>query len=192
LSRKLFIPVALLLLTIALVAVACGGVLRPVVLPTLPAEIPAYAAVDPATGLHMTGTPVVIDLKTYRLKIDGKVDHPLELTYDDLRLMPRVTASPTLVCPGVFEDVASWSGVPLKMLLEKAGVQPGATKIQMKAADGHYGHLPLDQALKPENFVAYELGGQPLPVLHGFPLRAVLPGQTGSLWVKWLLEIEVQ
>jgi DMSO/TMAO reductase YedYZ molybdopterin-dependent catalytic subunit len=62
----------------------------------------------------------------------------------------------------------------------------------MKAADGHYSYLPLDQALRPENFLAYELMGQPLPVLHGFPLRAVLPGQTGSLWVKWLLEIVVQ
>jgi DMSO/TMAO reductase YedYZ molybdopterin-dependent catalytic subunit len=192
LPRKLFSLFALLLLTAALTVVACGGVLQPVVVPTLPAEIPAYAAVDPATGLHMTGTPVAIDLTTYRLKINGKVDHPLELSYDDLRLMPKVTASPTLVCPGLFEDVASWSGVPLKMLLEKAGVQPGATKIQMKAADGHYGYLPLDQALKPENFLAYQLRGQPLPVLHGFPLRAVLPGQTGSLWVKWLLEIEVQ
>jgi len=192
LPRRLFLLVAFLLAVAALTALGCGGVLRPLVVPTLPAEIPAYGSVDPATGLHMTGTPVVIDVKTYRLKIDGKVDHPLELTYDDLRLMPRVTASPTLVCPGVFEDHAAWSGVPLKTLLEKAGVQPGATKIQMKAADGHYGYLRLDQALKSENFLAYELGGQPLPVLHGFPLRAVLPGQTGTLWVKWLLEIVVQ
>ena len=189
---RLCAVVSFLLLAIALTALGCGGILRPLVVPTLPAEIPAYGSVDPATGLHMTGTPVVIDVKTYRLKIDGKVDHPLELTYDDLRLMPKVTASPTLVCPGAFQDVASWSGVPLKMLLEKAGVQPGATEIQMKAADGHYGYLALDRALEPENFLAYELRGQPLPVLHGFPLRAVLPGQVGSLWVKWLLEIVVQ
>ena len=189
---KLFTLVAFLLLATAPAALGCGGVLQPLVVPTLPAEIPVYGSVDPATGLHMTGTPVVIDVKTYRLKIVGKVDHPLELTYDDLRLMPKVTASPTLVCPGAFQDVASWSGVPLKMLLEKAGVQPGATEIQMKAADGHYGYLALDRALEPENFLAYELRGQPLPVLHGFPLRAVLPGQVGSLWVKWLLEIVVQ
>ena len=189
---RLYAVVSFLLLAIALTALGCGGILRPLVVPTLPAEIPAYGSVDPATGLHMTGTPVVIDVKTYRLKIDGKVDHPLELTYDDLRLMPKVTASPTLVCPGAFQDVASWSGVPLKMLLEKAGIQPGAAKIQMKAADGHYGYLALDRALEPQNFLAYELKGQPLPVLHGFPLRAVLPGQVGSLWVKWLLEIVVQ
>lgn len=189
---RLFAVVALLLSAVVLTALGCGGVLQPVVVPTLPAVIPEYAAVDPATGLHMTGTPVVVDIKTYRLKIDGKVDHPLALTYDDLRLMPKVTGSPTLVCPQSFVDKATWSGVQLKTLLEKAGVQPGAKEIKMKAADGYSAYLDLKIALKPENFLAYELEGKTLPVLHGFPLRAVLPDQQGNRWVKWLLEIEVQ
>ena len=168
------------------------GALEPIVVPTLPAKIPGYTEVDPATGLHMTGTPKVIDLASYRLKVDGKVTHPLSLSYDDLRRLPKVTATPTLVCQGFFTDITTWSGVPLKTILEMAGVQPDAKQILMRAADGYSASLSLDEALKPENFLAYEWMGQPLPVLHGFPLRAVIPGQDGSRWVKWLLQIVVE
>jgi DMSO/TMAO reductase YedYZ molybdopterin-dependent catalytic subunit len=186
------LALTLVLLSLAALAAGCGNELKPVTAPTLPATIPEYAEVDPATGLHMTGTPTVIDLNTYRLKVGGKVDHPLELTYDELRSMEKVTASPTLVCPGLFEDVAAWSGAPLMAVLDKAGVQAGAKDIQMKDADGYAVYVPLQEALRPENFLAYELSEEPLPVLHGFPLRAVLPGQSGNRWVKWLLEIDVQ
>jgi DMSO/TMAO reductase YedYZ molybdopterin-dependent catalytic subunit len=161
-----------------------SSVLEPIVVPTLPDVIPGYAELDPATGLHVTGTAQVIDVASYRLKVDGKVDRELSLSYDDLRRLPKVTATPRLVCPGVFEDTATWSGVPLKTILDMAGVQPDATEIRMNAADGHWSVLALDKAFKPENFLAYELADQPLPVLHGFPLRAVLPDEYGSLWVK--------
>ena len=62
----------------------------------------------------------------------------------------------------------------------------------MLKAKSYSTSLSLDEALKPENFLAYEWMGQPLPVLHGFPLRAVIPGEYGSVWVKWLLEIVVE
>jgi sulfite dehydrogenase (cytochrome) subunit A len=140
----------------------------------------------------LTGTPKVIDLASYRLKVDGKVTRLLSLSYDELRLLPKVTATSTLVCPGFFVDTAAWSSVPLKTILEMAGVQPCAKQIIMKAADDYSAVLSLDEALKPENFLAYEWMGQPLPVLHGFPLRAVIPGQPGNCWVKWLLEIVVE
>jgi DMSO/TMAO reductase YedYZ molybdopterin-dependent catalytic subunit len=169
-----------------------AGDLEPIVMPTLPAKIPGYTEVDPATGLHVTGTPTVVDLASYRLTVDGKVAHPLSLSYDDLRRLPKVTATPTLVCQGFFTDTTTWSGVPLKAILEMSGVQPGAERINMKSADGYSSTLDLDEALKPENFLAYEWMGQPLPVLHGFPLRAVIPGHNGNVWVKWLLEIVVE
>ena len=168
------------------------GELQPIVVPTLPAKIPGYTEVDPATGLHMTGTPKVIDLASYRLKVDGKVTHELSLSYDDLRRLPKVTATPTLICQGFFTDITTWSGVPLTTILEMAGVQPDAEQITMKSADGYSASLGLDEALKPENFLAYEWMGQPLPVLHGFPLRAVIPDQNGNRWVKWLVEIVVE
>jgi DMSO/TMAO reductase YedYZ molybdopterin-dependent catalytic subunit len=198
-KRLMVLAGLLLVLTLAgCEAVTPGAVtstiagLRPVVTPTLPAEIPGYAELDPATGLHVTGTPKVIDVETYRLKVDGKVEHELSLSYDDLRRLPKVTATPTLVCAGYFEDTTTWSGVPLQTILAMAGVHPDATEIVMKAADDYYATLALDVALAPENFLAYEWMGQPLPALHGFPVRAVIPSEHGHRWVKWLLEIVVQ
>jgi DMSO/TMAO reductase YedYZ molybdopterin-dependent catalytic subunit len=165
--------------------------LQPIVVPTLPVKIPGYGEIDPATGLHVQGTPKVIDLVSYRLMVNGKVAHPLSLSYDDIRRLPMVTATPELICPGVFTDTATWSGASLKTILEMAGVAPDAKEIRVNGGDGHYSYLDLKYALVPENFLAYQLRGQTMPVLQGFPLRAVLPGQTGSLWVKWLLEITV-
>ena len=166
--------------------------LQPIVVPTLPATIPGYGQVDPATGLHVQGTPKVVDVASYRLKVDGKVANSLSLSYGDIRRLPKVTATPELICPGVFTDTATWSGASLKTILEMAGVASDATQIRVNGADGHYSYLDLKYALVPENFLAYELRGQTMPVLQGFPIRAVLPGQTGSLWVKWLLEIVVE
>jgi DMSO/TMAO reductase YedYZ molybdopterin-dependent catalytic subunit len=168
------------------------GQLEPILTPTLPATIPGYAEVDPATGLHMTGTPQVIDPATYRLRVEGKVSNELSLSYDDLRRLPQMTATPTLNCPDTFVDIATWSGVPLGTILTMAGLKPEATKIRMDAADGYSFTLGLEDALRPENFLAYEWEGQPLPVLHGFPLRAVIPSKAGAAWVKWLTAIVVE
>ncbi len=165
--------------------------LTPVAQPTMPAEIPGYVQQDPATGLHMTGRPQLIELATYRLQVTGLVDRPLSLTYDELRCMPKVVQECKLVCPGFFQDIATWGGVPLNYVLGLAGVQPDAQYILMVSADGYWTSLPLGDALAQENFLAYEQTGKPLPVLHGFPVRAVLPLQPGGKWVKWLVEIQV-
>jgi len=166
--------------------------LEPIVVPTMPEVIPPYLGADPETGLTMTGTPTLVDFDTYRLKVSGKVDQELSLTYDDLRRMPKLTATPTLECVGYFKDVATWSGASLKTILEMAKVQPGSTRIAFKGADGYEISMILENALAPENFLAYELEGKTLPVLQGFPLRVVIPSYDGSVWVKWLLEIVVE
>ena len=180
------------LATTSTTATAETSSLEPIVVPTMPSVIPGYLEVDPATGLHMTGTPTVVDFASYRLKVNGKVKQELSLTYDELRLLPKVTATPTLVCDRSFVDTATWSGVQLKMILEMAGLQSEAIRIRLKGADGYSASLNLQEALAPENFLAYELEGQTLPVLHGFPLRAVFPGKNGFVWAKWLLEITVE
>ena len=166
--------------------------LPPVVVPTQPAVIPGYTELDPSTGLHMTGTVQNIDLTTYRLKISGKVDHPLSLTYDELRCLPKLTARPTLICKGYFEDVATWSGASLKTILNIAGVQSDAKSITLVAAGGFESYIPLVEALREDNFLAYEWASQPVPILHGFPVRAVLPSMFGNRWVKWLTEVRVE
>jgi DMSO/TMAO reductase YedYZ molybdopterin-dependent catalytic subunit len=165
--------------------------LSPLIAPTRPAETPGYTELDETTGLHMTGTPQEIDLASYRLKVTGLVDHPLSLTIDELRCLPKITASPELVCPGFFLDEATWAGASLVAVLEMAGIQKEATTIWMSADDRKEAYVLLENALDEKNFLAYEWAGQPLPVLHGFPLRAVFPSRTGTLWVKWLTDIRV-
>jgi DMSO/TMAO reductase YedYZ molybdopterin-dependent catalytic subunit len=165
--------------------------LTPIVTPTRPAEVPGYTELDPATGLHMTGTAQAIDLDSYRLIITGTVDHPLALTYDDLRCMRKVELRCTLICPGFFEDEATWAGVPLVDVLERAGMQPGAAGLRLSSADGYSTLVTLPAATSEDNFLAYEWEGEPLPILHGFPVRAVFPELGGSFWVKWLIRIEV-
>lgn len=166
--------------------------LKPIKIPKLPKNIPGYTQLDEATGLHVTGSPIVVDFKSYLFKVTGLVDNPLTLTYDELRCMPKISSNAELVCPGFFVDVANWSGVPIKYLIELAGINPTAQQIILVSADGYERNIDLDQALAEENIIAYEWEGQPLPVLHGFPLRAVIPSMDGSFWVKWLVEIRVE
>ncbi len=166
----------------------CG--LPPIVVPT-PAPDPGYANLDPSTGLHVTGNAQLVDLATYRLRVSGKVDHPLELTYDQIRCLPRVQASPDLVCPGFFNDYATWAGTPIAEILALAGVQDGASLVEFVSADGYSSSMAVETALNRTNFLAYEWNGQPLPRLHGFPLRVVMPGALGSKWTKWVVEIHV-
>jgi DMSO/TMAO reductase YedYZ molybdopterin-dependent catalytic subunit len=140
----------------------------------------------------MTGRPQEIDLASYRLKVSGKVDSPLSLTYDDLRCMPRIQTSSVLICPGFFEDEATWAGASLEYVLELAHPQVEATSISLVGADGYSAGLTLQQAHSGNNYLAYEWEGKPIPILHGFPVRAVFPSLQGNKWVKWLVEIIVE
>ncbi len=166
-------------------------VLPPLIMPATPEKLPGYAELDKSTGLHVTGTMQLIDQKRYRLEVTGKVNHPLSLSYDELRCMPRTEARLTLICPGVFEDVATWAGTPLKYILELAQVQPDATGINLVGADQYSAPMSLKAASSAASFLAYEWERKALPRLHGFPLRAIFPGSEGNQWVKWLVRIEV-
>jgi DMSO/TMAO reductase YedYZ molybdopterin-dependent catalytic subunit len=164
----------------------------PYTVPTLPDKIPGWNELDESIGLHITGHYQVIDPVTYRLKISGSVNNPLELTYDQIRCLPKVTANPGLVCPGVFLDQATWTGVTLKTILDLAGMQAGANDLVLISADGYRTEMTLKEALQKDSFLAYEVNGQTLPILHGFPIRAVFPDMPGAKWAKWLVEIQVK
>jgi DMSO/TMAO reductase YedYZ molybdopterin-dependent catalytic subunit len=167
----------------------CG--LVPVVAPT-PAQDPGYTGLDRSTGLHVTGSMQLIDPVAYRLRVTGKVEPPLELTYDEIRCLPKVQASPVLNCPGFFIDEATWAGTPIAEILALTQVQEGASAVEFISADGYKTSLLLEMAQDRVNFLAYEWEGEPLPRLHGFPLRVVIPGAQGNQWTKWLVEINVE
>jgi DMSO/TMAO reductase YedYZ molybdopterin-dependent catalytic subunit len=164
----------------------------PLAMPSTPAQVPGYAALDPSTGLHMTGTPQHLQVASYRLKVTGKVLHPLSLSYDDLRRMPRLATRDPIVCRGYFEDYAHWAGAALEALLDRAGTRPGAKELELVSADGYSATVTLAEARSGYALLAYEWEGKALPVLHGYPIRAAFPGLPGNRWVKWLVEIRVQ
>ncbi len=139
-----------------------------------------------------------IDLETWRLRVTGMVDQPLELSFDDLSNMRQVEADITLSCVsnevgGDLVDNARWRGVPLAELLEQAGVRPGADQVVGRSVDGWTGGFPTAAALDGRDaLVALGMNGEALPVVHGFPARLVVPGLYGYVSAtKWLSEIEL-
>jgi DMSO/TMAO reductase YedYZ molybdopterin-dependent catalytic subunit len=176
-------------LRVALPTQSCAR--EAVVVPTGAPLPESYDGLDLSTGLHVTGRAPSIDLETYRLSVTGKVDNPLSLDYAELRCMPKVRTRCPLVCPGTFTDTATWAGVPIEHVLEQAQVQPGASSLVFVSADGYSTLVYLDDVRASQGFLAYEWEGEPLPILHGFPVRVVLPGLDGNKWAKWLVRIEV-
>jgi DMSO/TMAO reductase YedYZ molybdopterin-dependent catalytic subunit len=169
-----------------------------------------------------TATPA-IDPATWRLRVTGNaVRWPLELTYDELRALPARTATAVIECAGNGRSffaaqqgqavsgtgwqlgavgAARWRGVPLSVLLHRAGLRRSAVDVLPEGLDApvtgggvDQGHvrrpLPIDKALD-DVLVAYEMNGEPLPADHGFPARLVVPGWVGIASIKWLGSIEV-
>ncbi len=160
----------------------------------------------------------VLDPADWRLRVTGRVDRPLDLGLDDLRAMPARSVTVTLECAGngrarqeprpqsqpwLVEAVgnATWTGVPLRLLLESAGVRDDAVDVVFTGADhgvergveqDYQRGLAVGDALADDVLVAYEMNGQPLPPQHGFPARLVVPGWYGMAQVKWLVGIEVR
>ena len=157
---------------------------------------PGYApSVLTAIGdLGRTGRPIDVDIESYRLVVDGLVERPLSLSYDEMLSYPSVTQVPRLECPGLFVNYAEWTGPMVRTLLHVAGVKPEATAVEF--SDGserpYRRTLTLEQALRDDTYLAYEVNGETLPVEHGYPVRLVVGSEQGSYWVKWLFHIEVK
>ncbi|MEV5104080.1 sulfite oxidase [Streptomyces massasporeus] len=187
----------------------------------LPLEALRHDVTPP--GLHYVLThydiPYVPDATAWRLTVGGRVRHPLSLSPARLHAYPAVTTRVTLECAGngrallsprpvsqpwLVEAVgtADWTGVPLRLLLREAGVEPDAVDVVFTGADhgvergveqDYRRSLPLGVAIgdDPEVLVAYAMNGAPLPPQHGSPLRLVVPGWYGMAQVKWLRDITV-
>jgi len=140
-----------------------------------------------------------LDVDTWSMKITGMVDTELEFTFDDLLDMDPVEEYVTMSCVsnevgGDLVGNAKWLGVPLKKLLDKAGVQPGATQIVGRSVDGWTGGFPTEYLDDPDRvaLVALAMNGEPLPLEHGFPVRLVIAGLYGYVSAtKWLKEVEL-
>ena len=137
-----------------------------------------------------------IDPKTWRLRVFGLVDAELSITYDQLLAMPAVEQYFTLECisnsvGGDLMSTARWTGVPMRLILEKAGVKHGAVEVVSRAVGGYSDSLPMSDALRPGTMIAVGMNGMVLPRAHGFPARILAPGHYGMKQPKWLESLEV-
>jgi DMSO/TMAO reductase YedYZ molybdopterin-dependent catalytic subunit len=166
---------------------------------------------------HLADIPLKIDPDAFRLTIQGKVDRPLSLSVNELKSgFEPVDLAAVNQCSGnsrgFFEPRvaggqlangamgnARWKGVPLKRVLDIAGVQAGAKQVMFGGMDGPVFDktpdfakaLDIDHARDGEVMLAYAMNGADLPLLNGFPLRLIVPGYYGTYWVKHINEINV-
>ena len=162
-----------------------------------------------------------LSTSTWRLLIDGEVQEPLTLSLAGLEALPSKEQVATLECAGNSRSyvtppaeglafrhgavgTARWKGVPLALVLDKAGLKATAQEVVFEGAD--YGReeedgvafdlrytrsLPISKALNPDTLLAYQMNGNALSPAHGYPLRLVIPGWYGMASVKWLVHIRV-
>jgi len=148
--------------------------------------------IDPLDKFGTMGpTDVGIDLKTYRLRLTGKVGQPLSLSYDQILKYPSVTEIVLLICPGFFANNGRWTGIHLMALLQEAQFKKEAKYIDINGAHGKGVRIPLKTVDQKRIFLAHRVNGEPLPQKHGFPLRLVYEDAYGSDWVKYVDEIVV-
>ena len=166
---------------------------------------------------HLANIPTEIDPEKFRLEIKGKVNTPLTLSLAELKAkFDPVELIAVNQCSGNGRGFstprvgggqmgngamgnAKWKGVRVKQLLEKAGVAAGAKQVAFNGLDTPVTDktpdfakaLDVDQALDEDVMLAYEMNGEDLPMLNGFPLRLVVPGHFGTYWVKHVNEITV-
>jgi DMSO/TMAO reductase YedYZ molybdopterin-dependent catalytic subunit len=160
-----------------------------------------------------------LELADWRLRLEGCVARPGTWTWEELAALPERTVFATVECAGngrsfLQEHVhgvqwgagavghAEWTGVPLRLVLERAGVQASAVEVLFEGADAgsesdhpepmHFARsLPLAKALDPDTLLAFRMNGELLEQSHGFPVRLFVPGWYGVASVKWLQRIEV-
>jgi DMSO/TMAO reductase YedYZ molybdopterin-dependent catalytic subunit len=147
----------------------------------------------------------------YTLRIGGLVQRPLSLSLAQLRALPREERTVVFECGGnsrgTFHGMvgnATWAGARLRPLLDQAGLAPGAREAHFWGADTgteeirgnpyeqHFGRsMSLEQIAETDPILAYEMNGEPLPIVHGFPVRLLVPGWYGVSNVKWLDRIDL-
>src|ERR1051326_3336169 len=157
--------------------------------------------------------PAPIDPAGYRLTVNGMVSKPLQLTLADLQKMPQATVPAVIECTGNGRSFytpkvpgvqwgrgaignAEWAGPRIADILKAAGSSSSAAYLETDGADvglaatpDFVRSLPMKKALHPATILALKMNGQPLPDIHGFPARLIVPGWDGTSSVKWVIRL---
>jgi len=176
----------------------------------VPPPVPNYGEIHPTRSLspeitsndqyyvvskNLFADPTV-DSSSWHLRVDGYVNNPFALSYQELLALPMQQQYESMMCVsnevgGQYMSNALWEGVRLKDLLERAGVKTGAVKVVFYAVDDYSDSIHLDKALEPSTLLAVRMNGVTLPQGHGFPVRMLVPGIYGMKHCKWLTRIQV-
>jgi DMSO/TMAO reductase YedYZ molybdopterin-dependent catalytic subunit len=137
----------------------------------------------------------------WRLKVDGLVARPANLSLADLKRLPQRTQITRHDCVEGWSAIGKWTGVPLANILEAAGLAPNARFVVFHCADDfyesndgsgrYYESIDLFDAFHPQTILAHTMNDQPLPVAHGAPLRLRVERQLGYKHAKYVMRIEV-
>ena len=134
--------------------------------------------------------------RDYRLKVHGLVENPIELTLEDIRRLGRESHITMHNCIQGWSAIGEWTGLPFARLIELVRPEPEARWVMFysygEGGEGgeYYDSHSLHDLHHPQSQLAYEMNGEPLPVLHGAPLRLRVENQLGFKQVKWIREIE--
>jgi len=166
---------------------------------------------------HLSGIPATVNGATHRIRVDGLVKHPMNLSIEDLRTkFPQVEVVAVNECSGNSRGLfsprvaggqwdngamgnARWTGVRLSDILAKAGLRDGVRQIRfsglekppLPATPAFVKALSIEDVIdNGDILVAYEMNGAPLPLLNGYPVRLVVPGWYGTYWMKMLDNLE--
>jgi DMSO/TMAO reductase YedYZ molybdopterin-dependent catalytic subunit len=165
---------------------------------------------------HWAVIPEEVDVAAFRLAVRGHVNTPLSLSMADVLALPRFEIAAVNQCSGNSRGLfqprvpggqwgngamgnAKWTGVRLRDVLDRAGAKAGAVAVRFNGLDeptvdgapDFIKSLAIDHARDGEVMLAYEMNGEQLPLLNGFPLRLIVPGWYSTYWIKMLNDIEV-
>ena len=132
-----------------------------------------------------------VDLTRWRLKIEGLVEQPLTVRFDEIRALPRKVQTKNFICvEGWALDDQRWEGIQLKEIFSKVKINPKAKYVSFCARGGQYhDSLSIQEALEPDTILAYKLNDRDLPPENGFPLRLIIPRMYAYKSVKWVERI---
>ena len=140
--------------------------------------------------LHYAGVPRV-DIATWDFRIDGLVEQPLRLTYDELQQLPRTEIQADIHCVTRWSLLDStWGGIALTEVLKLVRIKPQATHVVVRAEHGYTTNLSLDDFLRAENMLVDRRNGEPISPEHGWPLRLFVPHLYFWKSAKWVRGFE--
>lgn len=156
------------------------------------ALLPQDALVKEYSDKDITPFPAIgtsnarVDVATWRLSVEGLVARPQTFSLADLKRLPARTQITRHTCEEGWSAIAKWTGVPLSVILDAAGVLPSARYVKSHSYDDYENSIDLLDAFHPQTILAYGMNGRDLPVPHGAPLRLRVERQLGYKGLKYL------